>query len=129
MTQDISMSLGLSTLNLDSNQFSNRIDLCEFNQCASIVSTLHCVEQIHACMLTSSSHTSTQCPCQICTSASHHIASGVEKICGTHCEARRSALTVYSWHGCACYTLFSPNMQLRDLDQSGSKPPLEADWD
>ena len=51
---------------------------------------------IHAYTLTSSGHTSTQLPwCrrQIFTSASHHIASWVERICGTQCVAKRSALT------------------------------------
>ena len=59
----------------------------------------HCVVQnrIHACVLTSSGHTSTQLPWrphQIFTLASHHIASRVEQIRGTQCVAQRSALTV-----------------------------------
>ena len=61
----------------------------------------HCVVQnrIHACMLTSSGHTSTQLlwrPHQIFTLASHHIASQVEQIRGTQCVAQRSALIVGS---------------------------------
>ena len=70
-------------------------------QCESNAHRLHphCIvqNQIHACMLTSSGHTSTQLPWrphQIFTLASHHIASRVEQIRGTQCVAQRSALTV-----------------------------------
>ena len=65
--------------------------------------------QIHTCTLTLSGHTSTQLlwrHCQIFTSASHHIASRVEQICGTQCVARRSVLTVSSWNERTCHALF-----------------------
>ena len=76
----------------------------------------HCIvqNQIHACMLTSSGHTSTQlpwCPHQIFTLASHHIASQVEQIRVTQCVAQRSALTVGSRHECARHALFGPYAQ------------------
>ena len=80
-------------------------------QCASIAwfaSTLHCAEpnsRVHV------DHTSTQLPWrprQIFTSASHHIASRVEQICGTQCVARRSALTVGER---ACHALFGSHVQ------------------
>ena len=78
----------------------------------------HCIvrSQIHACMLTSCGHTSTQlpwCPRQIFTSASRHISSRVEQICGTQCVARRSTLTVGSRHERACHTLFDPHAIVR----------------
>ena len=84
----------------------------------------HCVVQnrIHACMLTSSGHTSTQLlwhPRQIFTLASHHIASRVEQIRGTQCVAQRSALTVSSRHECARHALFGPYAQ-RAIARSSS---------
>ena len=104
---------GVSTLNPDSNRFSNWIAQCESDVHRS---RPHCVvqNQIHACMLTSSGHTSTQLPWhphQIFTLASHHIASWVEQIRGTQCVAQRSALTVSSWHERACHALFGPYAQ------------------
>ena len=81
-------------------------------------SRLHCIVQnrIHACTLTSSGHTATQLPwrhCQIFTSASHHIASWVEQICGTQYVhvAQRSVCTVGSEHERACHALFGPYAQ------------------
>ena len=76
----------------------------------------HCVVQnrIHACMLTSSGHTSTQLPWrprQIFTSASHHIASRVKQTCGTPCVAQRSALTFGSRHEHEFHALFDPHAQ------------------
>ena len=92
----------------------NRVAQCESNVHWSHP---HCIvrNQIHACTLTSSGHTSTQLPwChhQICTSASHHIASWVEQIRGTQCVAWRSMLTVSSRHECACHAIFGPYTQL-----------------
>ena len=95
----------------------------------------HCIvwNRIHACTLNSSGHTSTQLPwrpCQIFTSASHHIASRVEQICGTRCVAWRSTLTVGSRHERAWHTflVLTCKAQLCNPVQSGSKPPLEVDW-
>ena len=84
----------------------------------------HCIvrNQIHAWMLISSGHTSTQLPwrpCQIFTSASHHIASRVEQIRGTQCVAQRSALTVGSRHERARHALFGPYAQ-RAIARSSS---------
>ena len=94
-------------------------------QCESNVhrSRPHCILQnrIHACMLISSGHTSTQLPWrphQICTLASHRIVSRVEQIRGTQCVAQRSTLIVGSRHERACHALFGPNAQLRDPDRN-----------
>ena len=89
---------------------------CESNAHQLRDSRPHCIvrNRIHACMLTSSGHTSTQLPWrprQIFTSASHHIASRVEQIRGTQCGARRSALTVSSRHEHACHALFGPHVR------------------
>ena len=84
-------------------------------QCKSNAHQLrpHCIVRnwIHACMLTSSGHTSTQLPWrphQIFTLASHYIASWVEQIRGTQCVAQRSALTVDE---CTRHALFGPYAQ------------------
>ena len=50
-------------------------------------------------------------PCQIFTSASHHIASQVKQTRGTQCAAQRSALTVGSWQERECHALFGPHVQ------------------
>ena len=50
-------------------------------------------------------------PCQIFTSASHHIASQVKQTRGTQCAAQRSVLTVGSRHERECHALFGPHVQ------------------
>ena len=77
-------------------------------QCTSIASTLHCAEpnsHMHDDFKWPHLHTAIMAP----SSASHHIASRVEQICGTLCVARRSALTVGSRHERACHTVFGPH--------------------
>ena len=78
-------------------------------QCASITSTLRCVEPNSRMHIDFKwPHLHTQLPMhrqQIFTSASHHIASQVEQIRGTQCVAQKSALTVSSQHEHACHAL------------------------
>ena len=120
-------SWGLSTLNPDSNRFSNQIAQCESN---AHQSRPHCIvrNRIHVCTLTSSSHTSTQLPWrprQIFTSV---FASQVERYMQHSVQPGEAhSLSVFDTQVCMLRPFWSSSAT-RNPDQSGSKPPLEVEW-
>ena len=61
--------------------------------------TLHCVERVHTCTLTSSAHASTQFTiAPLSDLYSSQPSSWDEQLCGTQCVAQRSAYCWYSQH-------------------------------
>ena len=103
-------------------------------QCASIASTLHCVEpnsRMHVDFKWPHLHTATTVPSSdLYFRQPWYCFSSWADTWNTVCSREKRSLSVVDMSVHATpFLVLTCNARLRDPVQSGSKPPLEVDWD